>query len=104
MEAVNGNGANSLPRLDGGHHEGIWPSVEIVLGNGRLPVNGNGNGHHDEAPEPRQSLFSWAEFMAEEPVKSRGRGGKPQPASLSMFEWAMSMEQEIEEEPVGAGR
>ena len=42
--------------------------------------------------------------MAEEPVKSRGRGGKPQPASLSMFEWAMSMEQEIEEEPVGAGR
>ena len=106
-EAVNGNGANSLPRTGyggNGHHEGIWPSVEIVLGNGRLPVNGNGNGHHDEAPEPRQSLFSWAEFMAEEPVKSRGRGGKPQPASLSMFEWAMSMEQEIEEEPVGAGR
>ena len=106
-EAVNGNGANSLPRTGyggNGHHEGIWPSVEIVLGNGRLPVNANGNGHHDEAPEPQQSLFSWAEFMAEEPVKSRGRGGKPQPASLSMFEWAMSMEQEIEEEPVGAGR
>ena len=64
------------------------------------PVNGNGNGHHDEAPEPQQSLFSWAEFMAEEPVKPRGR--KTQAPSLSLFEWAV--EQEREEEPVGAGR
>ena len=30
-------------------------------------IAANGNGHHDEAPEPQQSLFSWAEFMAEEP-------------------------------------
>ena len=97
-EAVNGNG----------HHEAIGPTVELVLGNGRhangngrLPVNGNGtNGHHDEAPEPQQSLFSWAEFMAEEPVKPRGR--KTQTPSLSLFEWAVEMERE--EEPVGAGR
>ena len=40
--------------------------------------------------------------MAEEPVKPRGR--KPQPAAASLFEWAMSMEQEREEELVGAGR
>ena len=97
--AVNGNG----------HHEAIGPTVELVLGNGRhanghapAPVNGNGNGHHEEAPEPQQSLFSWAEFMAEEPVKPRGRGGKTQAPSLSLFEWAV--EQEREEEPVGAGR
>ena len=64
----------------------------------------NGNGHHDEAPEPQQSLFSWAEFMAEEPVKPKGRGRKPQPAAASLFEWALEMEQEREEEPVGAGR
>ena len=101
---VNGNG----------HHEVIGPTVELVVGNGRhangnghaaIPANGNRNGHHDEAPEPSaagRTLFSWAQFMAEEPVKPRGR--KPQPASLSMFEWAMSMEQEREEEPVGAGR
>ena len=71
-----------------GHHEAddIGPTVELVLGNGRhangsgnghapAPVNGNGtNGHHDEASEPQQSLFSWAEFMAVEPVKPRGRG------------------------------
>ncbi len=65
---------------------------------------GHGNGHSDEAPEPQQSLFSWAEFMAEEPVKSKGRGRKPQPAAASLFEWALEMEQEREEEPVGAGR
>ena len=96
--AVNGNG----------HHDagGIGPTVELVLGNGHapVPVNGNGNGHYDEAEEPQQSLFSWAEFMAEEPVKPKGRGRKPQPAATSLFEWALEMEQEREEEPVGAGR
>ena len=83
-----------------GHHDpfDIGPTVELVPANGNghapAPVNGNGtNGHHDEEPEAQQSLFSWAEFMAEEPVKPR-RNGKPQPATLSMFEWAMSMEQE----------
>ena len=84
------------------------PETVPVNGNGNgngnghapAPVNGNGNGHHDETPEPQQSLFSWAEFMAEEPVKPRGR--KTQAPSLSLFEWAV--EQEREEEPVGAGR
>ena len=106
--AVNGNG--------NGHHDpfDIGPTVELVPANGRLangnghtpaPVNGNGtNGHHeDEALEAQQSLFSWAEFMAEEPVKPK-RNGKPRPATLSMFEWAMTLEEQREEEPVGAGR
>ena len=64
-----------------------------------VPVNGNG--HRDEAPEPQQSLFSWAEFMAEEPVKPKRRGRKAQPASTSLFDWALDMEKEREEEPVG---
>ena len=64
----------------------------------------NDNGHHDEAPEPQQSLFSWAEFMAEEPVKPKGHSRKAQSATLSMFEWALTVEQEREEELVGAGR
>ena len=105
--AVNGNGHHA----NGGDALGIGPTVELVLGNGHHP-NGNGhapapvngNGHHDEAPEPQQSLFSWAEFMAEEPVKPKGRGRKPQPAATSLFDWALEMEQEREEEPVGAGR
>ena len=98
---VNGNG----------HHDAIGPTVELVPANGRhanwnrhAPVPVSGNGHHDETPEPQQSLFSWAEFMAEEPVKAKGRKSKPQPATLSMFEWALSLEQEREEETVGAGR
>ena len=96
--------------VNGNGHHGIRPTVELVPEsghhtNGHAPAPvGNGNGHHDEALEPQQSLFSWAEFMAEEPVKPKGRSRKAQPATLSMFEWAMSMEQEREEEPVGAGR
>ena len=78
--------------------------MELVPAIGHTP-NGNGangNGHHDAEPEPQRSLFSWAEFMAEEPVRPKRRNGKPQPATLSMFEWAL--EQEREAEPVGAGR
>ena len=98
----NGNAAN-----------GVEPSVELVMGNGRhangngagraaVPVNGNGR--HEEAAEGQQSLFSWAEFMAEEPVKPKGRSRKPKPATLSMFEWALNTEQEREKEVAGAGR
>ena len=103
---VNGNGKHT----NGHHDDGIGPTVELLLssdhkvnGNGPVPTPVNGH-HHDEAPEPQQSLFSWAEFMAEEPVKPRGRSRKTQPATASLFEWAMEMEQEREEEPVGAGR
>ena len=92
-----------------------WKAVEVepeaveVNGNGRHDANGNGpsfelvpgNGHYDEAPEPQQSLFSWAEFMAEEPVKPKSRRRKPQPATPSLFGWALMLEQEREEEPVG---
>ena len=74
---VNGNGANG----NGHHADAIGPTVELVLGNGHHAngngVSGNGNGHNDEAPEPQQSLFSWAEFMAEEPVKPKGRSPPP---------------------------
>ena len=95
---VNGNGTNR----NGHHTDGIGRTVELVLGNGQVPVPANGNGHHHEAPEPQQSLFSWAEFMAEEPVKPKRRKSKPQPATLSMFEWAFSLEQERKAQLVGA--
>ena len=84
-----------------------WKSDEIepdplMAGVNGHDVNGrtsaNGNGRHDETDEP-QKVFSWSEFMAE-PVKPKRRSRKPRPASLSMFEWAM--EQEKEMEPVGA--
>ena len=100
MNGANGHHANSPPRTGYG---GIGPTVELVLDTGRH-VNGSGNGHSEEAPEPQRSLFSWAEFMAAEPVKPAGRGRKPQPVTLSMFEWALTVEQEREEKSNAAGR
>ena len=97
-EAVSVNG-------NGHHADGIGPTVELVLDTGHAPVNGaNGNGHHDEDAEPQQTLFSWAEFMADEPVKPKGRSRKAQPATASLFDWALTLEQEREKELVGAGR
>ena len=91
--AVNGNGHHANGN---GHHDlfGTGPTVELAPVNGHAPangngangtghvpapVNGNGTGHHDEVTEPQQSLFSWAEFMAEEPVKPKRRRSKPSP-------------------------
>ena len=37
-------------------------------------------------------------------MKPKGRGRKLQPTTASLFDWALDMEQEREEEPVGAGR
>ncbi|MCY3692167.1 MAG: hypothetical protein OXH30_09235, partial [Chloroflexi bacterium] len=86
---ANGNG--------NGHHS------LLSTGNGS---NGNGNGHHEEPAEGQQSLFSWAEFLADEPAQPRGRNGKHQPAAASLFQWALDREQEEEKEkePVDAGR
>ena len=86
---VNGNGTNGS-----GHHDAIGPTVELTPR----------NGHHEEASEPQRTLFSWAEFMAEEPVKPKGRSRKPQPATASLFEWAVSVQQKDGKELVSAGR
>ena len=83
----------------------LGPELVEVHGNGPVvepvAVDGNGNGH--EPAEGQQSLFSWAEFLAEEPAQPQGRGGKPKPASTFLFEWALTAEQEREKELVGAG-
>ena len=57
-----------------------------------------------EAAEGQQSLFSWAQFMAEDLVKPKARSRKPKGSSPSLFDWALSLEQAREEELVGAGR
>ena len=101
VNGSNGNGRHNAT--------GIEQTVELVLdtghtvngnGNGHPAVAVNGNGHSDEAPETQQSLFSWADFMAQEPMKRNGRR-KPQRASASLFEWALSAEEEREAEQVG---
>ena len=56
-----------------------------------------GTGRDGGPNEWQWPLFSWAGFVAEESVKPRAGRRKPQPATLSMFEWAVSKEQEREE-------
>ena len=93
-----------VPARVNGHHDALGPRVELMPG---ATHHANGNVHHDEeASEPQRSLISWAEFIAAEPTKPKRRARKPQPASLSMFEWALEKEREKEreKEPVGAGR
>ena len=120
-KSVRGNDLKTVEVNSNGHHANgdgfdiIGPTVELAVGN-NAPANGNGNsdghaavraygnGHHEEPAEGQQSLFSWAEFLAEEPGKPKGRSRKPQPAAASLFEWALTLEQERETEPVGAGR
>ena len=95
----NGTNGNGAVAANGNGHapKGIGPSVELVPGNVRppnrncqmVPVERGG-----ETIEPKQSLLSWAESMAEEPSKSNGRSRKPVPASASLFEWALSFEEE----------
>ena len=88
--------------------DGEWGAPEPVA----VEVHANGDGHaatpvggntdDDETPERQRSLFSWAEFMAAEPEAPRRRSRRPEPASTSLFEWAL--EREREAEPAGVGR
>ena len=50
-------------------------------------------GGHHSAPEPQQTLFTWAEFMAKQPEQPKRRGCKHPPTSQSLFEWALEQEQ-----------
>ena len=85
-----------------------WHAVEVEPETVEVHRNGTGivvetaaaNGHADVVEETQQSLFSWAEFMAEEPQKPARRNGKSKPATLSMFEWALSLEEEKEAQTV----
>lgn len=62
---------------------GEKPAVELV------PCGG----HHGR-DEPRQSLFNWAEFMAEQPDQPKPRVRNQRPAGSSLFDWALEREQE----------
>ena len=78
-----------------------WAAPEPVVAE-VAASEATGDGQPAEAPEPQRSLFSWAEFMAEQPPEPKRHGRKPAPASVSLFEWAL--EREREAEPAGAGR
>ena len=50
-------------------------------------------GHHGSA-ESQQTLFSWAEFLAEQPDEPKPRGRSARTAGPSLFDWALEREQE----------
>ena len=51
-------------------------------------------GHHSSEPQEQATLFSWAEFLAEQPEPTQSRGRKPPPAGPSLFDWALEREQQ----------
>ena len=58
----------------------------------------------DPDDEAQQTLFSWAEFMAEAPAERRSRSRKRPEPSVSLFSWALTMEREREADLVTASR
>ena len=74
--------------------DGGWAAPE--------PVAVEIDGGRGDAPEPQRSLFSWAEFMAQESPDRPKRCPRHETPTLSLFEWAL--EREREGELVGAGR
>ena len=51
-------------------------------------------GHHTGVAPEQQDLFSWAEFLADEPTPTIRRGRKQERGSASLFEWALEQEQQ----------
>ncbi len=61
----------------------VEPVVELV------PCGG----HHGQ-DEQQQTLFSWAEFLADGPDEPKPRGRNQRPSGPSLFDWALEREQE----------
>ena len=72
-----------------------WAAPEPVAVES-VTVGAGADEPRDDAPERQRSLFSWAEFMAEEPAKPERRSRRPEPASISLFEWALEREREAQ--------
>ena len=75
-------------------HNVVRPGVEFVLETCFVAVNGNGHSpvSKAKATESQRTLLPGSEFMAEPPAKRRVRAGNAQ-TSLSLFEWAVAMEE-----------
>ena len=81
---------------DGGSVESVFAQAQQVAADAVGVDKGN---RRDDASESQRTLFSWAEFMAEEPGEPKHRRRDEAP-TLSLFEWALEREQEL----VGVGR
>ena len=64
-----------------------WAAPEPVA----VQISTGANDRDDEAPGRQRTLFSWAEFMAEQPEEQKSRHRHEVP-TLSLFEWALERE------------
>ncbi len=89
-----------------------WERVESAFARLVLPPPSDGadvsvvelvpcGGHHASTeprqfPDPRRAptLFSWAEFLADQPDEPQPRGRNQRPSRPSLFDWALEREQE----------
>ena len=68
-----------------------WAAPEPMVAEvATVVASSDSRGNHGE---PQRSLFSWAEFMAEEPGEPKHRRRDEAP-TLSLFAWALEKEQE----------
>ncbi len=65
------------------------PNVEVEPAVAAIPC-----GHHTGVAPQQRDLFSWAEFLADEPAPTKRRGGKQTQPSASLFDWALEREQQ----------
>ena len=69
-----------------------WHGSELVAAEA-VAVGGSATEGRYEADEPQRTLFSWAEFMAQESPEPKRRQRHDAP-TLSLFEWALERERE----------
>ena len=65
------------------------PNVEVEQAVAAIPC-----GHHTGVAPQQQDLFSWAEFLSDEPKPTKRRRQKQAQPSASLFEWALEQEQQ----------
>ena len=65
------------------------PKVEVEPAVAVIPC-----GHHTGTAPQQRDLFSWAEFLSDEPTPTKRRGRKQAQPSASLFEWALEQEQQ----------
>ena len=65
------------------------PKVEVEPAVAVIPC-----GHHTGVAPQQQDLFSWAEFLSDEPTPTKRRSRKQAQPSATLFEWALEQEQQ----------
>ena len=105
--AVNSNGTNGTPRPHRHRADGRACPGQRQPRQPERPRTCHGERERQRPPRRGPGAAADAVLLGgvhgRGAVKPKGRGGKAQPATPSLFDWALSLEEEREKEPVGAG-